>query len=101
MHPLFCLIKLNIMKRDVIFEGKIQVAGNWVDLRIYKVYEEESPSEFSYEWQINPILIDMSQMDPHRGGINLGHDLEDILFHIKMYQDEIREVKRMEQNPLF
>lgn len=71
-----------------------------MDLKIYRVDDEEGEFQY-YEWDYNPHLVDKDQMDVHIGEINLGHTLEDILFRINMYKDEIREIKAVKPNPDF
>ena len=88
------------MKRVVLFEGKTTMGGRDVDLKIYRVDDEEGEFQY-YEWDYNPHLVDKDQMDVHIGEINLGHTLEDILFRINMYKDEIREIKAVKPNPDF
>jgi len=84
----------------VLFEGKTTMGGRNVDLRIYRVDDENGEFQY-YEWDYNPHLVDKDQADVHIGGINLGHTLEEILFRINMYKDEIREIKAVKPNPDF
>lgn len=94
------VLKQKIM-RKVIFEGKTQVAQKWVDLKIYKVCDDVTKDFCYYEWDTNPYLVDKNQMGVHRGEINLGHTLEEILFRIEEYKNEIRDVKEVVANPNF
>lgn len=87
--------------RKVIFEGKTQVAQKWVDLKIYIVRDDVTDDTCYYEWDINPYLVDKSQMGVHRGGINIGHTLEDIFYRIDEYKNEIREIKEAVDNQNF
>jgi len=88
------------MKKVVIFEGKTTMGGRDVDLKIYRV-DDENGEFLYYEWDYNPHLVDKDQGDVHIGEINHGQDLETILFRIGMYKDEIREIKRVVPNPDF
>lgn len=88
------------MKRIVLFEGKTTMGGVDVDLRIYRNDDEQGIFKY-YEWDYNPHLVDESQVDVHIGEINLGHTLEEILFRINMYKDEIRKIKVIKPNPDF
>lgn len=88
------------MRKIVLFEGKTTMGGMDVDLKIYRV--EDNKKEFLYyEWDYNPYLVDENQADVHRGGINMADTLEDLLFRINMYKDEIRKIKKVVPNPNF
>ena len=76
------------------------MGGMDVDLRIYRLDDENGAFQF-YEWDYNPHLVDKDQSDVHIGEINLGHTLEEILFRINMYKDEIRTIKAIKPNPQF
>lgn len=86
------------MKKILLFEGKTTMGGRDVDIKIYRVEDVDSTY---YDWDYNPYLIDESQMDVHHGEINKGKDLEEILFHINMYKNEIRKIKEVKDNPNF
>jgi hypothetical protein len=88
------------MERVVIFEGKTTMGGMDVDLRIYKVNEDNGKFCY-YQWDYNPHLVDKNQMGVHIGDINLGHTLEDILYQINSYKKEIREIKDIKPNNNF
>lgn len=88
------------MERIILFEGKTTMGGRDVDLRIYRVDDEKGEFQY-YEWDYNPHLVDEDQADVHIGEINLGHTLEEILFRINIYKDEIRSVKEVKPNPNF
>jgi len=87
------------MGKTVLFEGKTTMGGMDVDLKIYRIDEEGTHSY--YLWDYNPHLVDENQADVHIGEINLGHTLEEILFRINMYKDEIRKIKLIKPNPDF
>jgi len=88
------------MKQIVLFEGKTTMGGLDVDLKIYRVNDENGEFQY-YEWDYNPHLVDKSQGDVHIGEINRGQDLETILFRIGMYKDEIHEIREVKHNPNF
>jgi len=82
----------------LLFEGKTTMGGKDVDLKIYKVTNNNLKS---YEWDYNPHLVDKDQMTVHLGEINRGDDLETIFYRINMYKEEIKEIKKMIPNPSF
>lgn len=86
------------MRKTLLFEGKTTMGGRDVDIKIYRV--ENGDSKY-YEWDYSPYLVDESQMDVHRGEINLGKDLEEILFRVNLYKNEIRKIKVVKENPNF
>lgn len=88
------------MERVVLFEGKTTMGGRDVDLKIYRVDDENGEFQY-YEWDYNPHLVDKDQADVHIGEINRGNDLETILFRINMYKSDIREIKKVVPNPDF
>ena len=85
------------MKYIVLFEGKTTMGGRDVNLKIYRVNDENGKLKH-YEWDYDPYLVDEEQADVHIGGINLSDNLEDILFKINMYKDEIRKIKATKPN---
>lgn len=86
------------MKIEVLFEGKTTMGGMDVDLKIYRI--EEGGAKY-YEWDYNPHLVAEGQADVHIGDINRADTLEDILFRINMYKDEIRKIKEIRPQPNF
>lgn len=87
------------MKNTILlFEGKTTMGGRDVDIKIYRIEDGETKY---YEWDYNPYLVDESQMDVHRGEINIGKELEEILFHINSYKNDIRKIKKVIDNPDF
>ena len=76
------------------------MGGMDVDLKIYRVDDEEGKFCY-YEWDYNPHLVDEDQADVHIGGINMAETLEDLLFRINMYKDEIRKIKKVVSNTEF
>ncbi|MBR5957511.1 MAG: hypothetical protein IKZ99_04030 [Salinivirgaceae bacterium] len=88
------------MKYTILFEGKTTMGGRDVNLKIYRVEDEKG--KFShYEWDYDPYLVDEDQADVHIGEINLGHTLEDILYKINMYKDDIHKIKAIKPNSHF
>lgn len=86
------------MEKIVLFEGKTTFGDKEVDIKIYRVID----GEFKYyAWDYNPYVVDESQADVHIGEINLGKDLETILFRINSYKLEIRKIKAIKNNPDF
>ena len=88
------------MERVVLFEGKTTMGGKDVDLKICRVDDEKGKFQY-YEWDYSPHLVDKDQADVHIGGINMAETLEDLLFRINMYKNEIREIKEIKPNPDF
>ena len=88
------------MARIVLFEGKTTMGGMDVDLKIYRENEEDGSLSY-YGWDYNPHLVDVDQAGVHIGEINMGHNLEEILFRIEMYKNEIRKIKEVKSNPNF
>ena len=86
------------MENYLLFEGKITMAGTDVDIKIYRV---EDNGLTYYRWDYNPYLVDVNQIDVHNGAINFGNSLEEILYRINMYNNEIKEIKKIVPNPNF
>jgi hypothetical protein len=86
------------MKKILLFEGKTTMGGRDVAIKIYRVEDVDSTY---YEWDYNPYLVDESQMDVHLGEIKIGKDLEEIMFRINSYKNEIRKIKDVKENPNF
>lgn len=86
------------MKKMVLFEGKTTMGGMDVDLKIFRI--EEGDAKY-YEWDYNPHLVAEGQADVHIGEFNRADTLEDILFRINMYKDEIRKIKEIRPQPNF
>ncbi len=87
------------MKKTVLFEGKTTMAGMDVALKIYRVEDDE---QSYYEWDYNPyLLVDESQIDVHNGEIKRGKTLEELLFRINSYKNEIRKIKEIRPNKSF
>ena len=83
--------------KTIIFEGKITIGGQLVDVRIYKECDENGVLMY-YSYEINPEVKSADQADFHCGKIQRAEDLETLLFRIKMFQDEIKQVDKMRFN---
>lgn len=88
------------MNKVVLFEGKTTMGGMDVDLKIYRV-DDEHGNCIHYEWDYNPHLVDEDQMNVHIGRINGGYTLEEILYNINMYKEEIQKIKAVKSNTNF
>lgn len=83
------------MNKVLIFEGKTTFCGQDVDLKIYRIEDEDDKY---YEWDYNPYVVDENQADVHKGGINRALDLDTLLFSINEYKNEIRKIKEVKPN---
>lgn len=81
-----------------MFEGKTTMCGMDVELKIFRI--EDGDVKY-YEWDYNPHLVAEGQADVHIGDINRADTLEDILFRINMYKDEICKIKEIRPQPNF
>ena len=86
------------MKRTILFEGKVIIAGLLVDFRIYK---NEDEGMVYYSFEINPELKDVNQADYHRGEIQRAKDLETLLFSFKEFQKEFTQIDAVRFNSEF
>lgn len=87
------------MDRQILFEGKTAMGGRDVDLKIYKVKDEEG-CEY-YEWDYNPYLVDENQMDVHIGEIMRADTLEHLFCRLNSYKSDIRKIKEVRTNSNF
>lgn len=83
------------MNRFLIFEGKTTFGGQDVDLKIYRIEDEDGKY---YEWDYNPYVVDETQADVHKGEINRALDLDTLFFRINEYKNEIRKIKEIKAN---
>lgn len=86
------------MERVVLFEGKTTMGGRDVDLKIYRIEDDDIKY---YEWDYNPYLVGEGQADVHKGEINRAQDIETLLFRINMYKKDIKKIKAEKPNPNF
>lgn len=86
------------MEKELLLAGTTQICGETVDFKVWGETEEDS---VTYEWDINPYLVDVSQMTPHRGGVNIAESLDHLFFRFNTYREEIKQVKDRVYNPNF
>ncbi len=86
------------MKKAILFEGKVVIAGQVVDFRIYKI-EDGGITYYTYE--IEPELRDVNQMDFPRGESQMAHDLESLLFRFRIFQEGFRQIVDTRHNVNF
>ncbi len=84
------------MKKTIIFEGKVTLAGQLVDFRIYKNEGEDVKTYYSFE--INPEVKDASQATFYCGGIQRAEKLEDLLFQFHNFQGMFSKIVDMRFN---
>lgn len=78
-----------IMEKHILFEGKVLLAGESVDFRIYKNVDEDC---VYYSYDVNPEVKDETQADFHNGEIKRAKDLETLLFRFSMFQHEFTKI---------
>lgn len=86
------------MEKIILFEGKVQLAGQLVDFRIYK-NEDEDIVYYSYD--VNPEVRDETQADYHNGEIKRAKDLETLLSRFNMFQKEFTKIVDHRDNKSF
>ena len=86
------------MEKKILFEGKVQLAGQLVDFRIYK---NEDADMTYYSYDVNPEVKDASQADYHNGETKRANDLETLLFRFNSFQKEFAEIKEQRENKSF
>lgn len=86
------------MKKQIIFEGKVRLAEELVDFRIYKNVDEEY--EY-YSYDVNPEVRDESQIDFHNGETKRAHDLKELLFRFNIFQKEFTKIVEQRKNKNF
>lgn len=84
------------MKKTIIFEGKVTLAGQLVDFRIYKNEGEDVKTYYSFE--INPEVKDARQATFYNGEIQRAEKLEDLLFQFHNFQGMYSEIVDMRFN---
>lgn len=87
-----------IMEKKVLFEGKVLLAGELVDFRIYKNVDEDYTY---YSYDVNPEVRDEKQADFHNGETKRGEDLETLLFKFKIFQNEFSKIVGRRKNDNF
>lgn len=86
------------MKRHILFEGKVLLAGQLVDFRIYK---NEDADMTYYSYDVNPEVRDETQADYHNGEIKRAKDLETLLSRFNMFQKEFTKIVEQRYNESF
>ena len=86
------------MEKQILFEGKVLLAGELVDFRIYKNVDEDCVYS-SYD--VNPEVRDETQADFHNGETKRAKDLETLLSRFKIFQNEFTKIIEQRENPSF
>ncbi len=84
------------MVRTILFEGKVTIAGQLVDFRIYKNKGEDVKEHYSFE--INPEVKDASQATFYHGDIQNADNLDDLLFRFNQFQGMFSKIVDMRFN---
>ena len=86
------------MERYILFEGKVLLAGQLVDFRIYKNVD----ADFTYySYDVNPEVRDETQADFHNGEIKRAKDLETLLSRFNMFKSEFTHIVDKRENESF
>ena len=85
------------MEKKILFEGKVQLAGQLVDFRIYKNVDANLTY---YSYDVNPEVRDETQADYHNGEIKRAKDLETLLSRFNMFKNEFSKIvdQRINEN---
>lgn len=85
------------MEKQILFEGKVQLAGQLVDFRIYKNVDANLTY---YSYDVNPEVRDETQADYHNGEIKRAKDLETLLSRFNMFKNEFSKIvdQRINEN---
>ena len=86
------------MEKQILFEGKVQLAGQLVDFRIYKNVDANLTY---YSYDVHPEVRDESQAGYHNGEIKRAKDLETLLFRFNMFQKEFSKIVDQRENESF
>lgn len=86
------------MEKHILFEGKVQLADELVDFRIYKNVDDDN---IYYSYDVNPEVRDENQADFHNGEIKRAKDLETLLSRFSMFQNEFTKIIEQRENPSF
>lgn len=86
------------MEKQILFEGKVQLAGEWVDFRIYKNVDEDS---VYYSYDVNPEVRDATQADYHNGETKRAKDLETLLSRFNIFKNEFTNIVDQRENESF
>lgn len=83
------------MEKKILFEGKVLLAGQLVDFRIYKNQDVDA---IYYSYDVNPEVRDASQADYHNGETKRANDLETLLFRFNSFQKEFTKIVEQREN---
>ena len=83
------------MKKNILFEGKVIIAGQMVDFRIYKI---EDGGMIYYTYEIEPELRDVNQVDFPRGESQMAHDLESLFCRFRIFQGQFKQIVETRPN---
>ena len=86
------------MEKHILFEGKVLLAGELVDFRIYKNVDVDN---VFYSYDVNPEVIDENQMDYHNGDTKRALDLETLLFRFNSFKNEFTKIVDCRKNNNF
>lgn len=86
------------MEKKILFEGKVQLAEQLVDFRIYKNVDADI---VYYSFDVNPEVKDITQADYHNGETKRAKDLETLLFRFNLFQKEFTKIIEMRENKSF
>lgn len=86
------------MEKHIIFEGKVQLAEQLVDFRIYKIIDE---GNVYYSYDVNPEVRDETQADFHNGETKRAKDIETLLCRFNMFQKEFSKIADFRKNKNF
>ena len=86
------------MEKRILFEGKVQLAEELVDFRIYKNVDEDC---VYYSYDVNPEVRDKTQIGFHKGATKRAHDLEKLLFRFNIFQKEFTNIVERRENENF
>lgn len=86
------------MEKKILFEGKVLLAEQLVDFRIYK---NEDAGITYYSYDVNPEVRDASQADYHNGEIKRAKDLERLFSRFNLFQKEFTKIVEQRENKDF
>lgn len=86
------------MEKQILFEGKVLLAGELVDFRIYKNMDEDC---VYYSYDVNPEVRDETQADFHNGETKRAKDIETLLCRFNMFQKEFSKIADFRKNKNF
>ena len=87
------------MDKEILLEGTTVICGETVDFKVTRNTGDDVKTH--YEWDINPYLVDVNQMGPHRGEVNRGVTLDELYYRFNQYRNEIKVIREKVPNPNF